>query len=120
MVGLEFELSLIVESTDQRRVGMEGFDMFVVIARIRRCLSAIFADVQFISTTFITVAMRQSVHFSLMRFQTAALSKCLLAFVAFKRTNACMCSGVPLEIEGVVEAFSAERAEIPFQLTVIF
>lgn len=98
---------------------MEHFDMFVMIGWIIRCLSTIFADVEFVSTDLVSEALLMSVNFALMRFETATLSECFVALVAFERTNTRVRACVSLQIECIVESFAAERAEIPFELTMI-
>ena len=67
---------------------MSKFDMFIVMARITRRVSAVFADVEFVPTNLVAELVMESVHLTLVRFEAAALSEGLLAQFAFERTNA--------------------------------
>jgi hypothetical protein len=53
-------------------------------------------------------------------FQGTALRKGLFAQVTLVRPNAGVCPGVSLQVECVVEAFAAERAQIPLHVRVTF
>lgn len=86
-VRIELELSSIVVAVKQRRERMSKFDVFVVTARIARRVSAIFADVELMPTDLVAELVMEPVHFTLMRFETAALSERLLAQFALERTN---------------------------------
>lgn len=53
-----------------------------------------------------------------MRLQTAALRKGLFAQIALVRPDSCMSARVPLQVERVIKALSAERAQVPFDVRV--
>lgn len=52
------------------------------------------------------------------RLQRASLGKRFLAQIALVRANAGVCSGVSLQVERIVESFSAERAQISLHIRV--
>lgn len=120
---------------------MQGFDVLVVIGRVGGRVSAILADVEFIAADLVAEFVIQPVNFALMGLETAALGERFITLIAFERTNACkrrsrerardndrhcrrvrtcVCARVSLEIERVVESLAAERAQVSFQLTVVF
>lgn len=55
-----------------------------------------------------------------MRLQRAALREGFLAQIALVGPNAGVRSRVPLQVEGVVESFAAERAQVPLHVRVAF
>ena len=66
---------------------MEHFDVFIMIGGISRCLSTIFADVEFVPTGLVPEGLMTPVDFALMRLETATLSECFVTAIAFERTN---------------------------------
>lgn len=64
--------------------------------------------------------MLNTVNLQAVTFQRAPLSETLLAEITLVRSNAGVRPGVPLQVEGVVEAFPAESAQVTFHIAVAF
>lgn len=58
--------------------------------------------------------------FQAVRLERTSLSERLLTQITFVRSNTCMSSGMSLQIEGIVEALSAEGAQVSFDVRVTF
>jgi len=57
-------------------------------------------------------------HLQTVGFQRTSLSERLLAEIALVRSDTCVCPGVALQVKGVIEALSAEGAEIALGVAV--
>lgn len=64
--------------------------------------------------------MLLAVHLQTMRLQRTALRKRLFAQIALVRPDAGVRSRMPLQVERVVEALAAERAQIAFDVRMAF
>lgn len=62
--------------------------------------------------------MLHPVHLQAVRLQTAALRERLLAQVALVRSDSSVGARVTLQVERVVEALAAERAQVPLDVRV--
>lgn len=64
--------------------------------------------------------MLNAVDLQTMTFQGTSLCEALLAEIALVRPYARVRSGVPLQVEGVVEALAAKRAQVTFHVAMAF
>lgn len=83
-----------------------------------RRVAALLADVQLVASLLVGVLQGDAVDLLHVGLQGAALGEGLVAEVALVWTDACMRAYVSFEVEGVVEAFAAEAAEMPLCLIV--
>lgn len=72
------------------------------------------------ATLLVGILVLDAVHFEAVRLQRAALRERLLTEIAFVGADAGVGSRVSLQVEGVVEALAAERAEISLHVRVAF
>ena len=62
--------------------------------------------------------MLNPMDFEAVAFERTPLCETLLAKVAFIGSDSCVRPRMPLKVEGVVEAFAAESAEVSFHVAV--
>lgn len=115
---LELEVALVVEFQQCRTVGMVVLEMQVVNFGLVGCVATLFAHVDLLSSLFVGVLMLGTVHLQRVRLERAPLSERLVAHVTLVRTYAGVSSGVPFQVERIVESFAAERAQVSFDVTV--
>lgn len=77
-----------------------------------RCVAALLAHVQLVASLLVGVLQGDAVDLLHVRLQRAALGEGLVAEVALVWTDACMRAHVSFEVEGVIEAFAAEAAQV--------
>lgn len=117
---VEFEVSFVVELEKSRTVGMVILEVEVVEFGFASRVTAFLTHIDFGTALFVGVAVLDAMHLQAVRFQGAPLGERLLTQVAFIWTNTCMRSGVSLEIEGIVEAFSTESAKVSLNIRMTF
>lgn len=136
----ELEVALVVELEKGRRVGVLVLQVDVVDFRLVRGVSALFTHVHlrgrlalrikqigqrifptYLSASlFVGILMLNTVHLKTMRLKRAPLSERFLAQIALVGSDSRVGSGVSLQVEGVVEALAAERAEVSLDVRVAF
>lgn len=80
--------------------------------------AALLADVQLVASLLVGVLLRDAVDLLHVGLQGAALGEGLFAEGALVGTDSCMRAYVSLEVEGVVEAFAAEAAQVSLGVVV--
>lgn len=81
-------------------------------------MAALLADVQLVASLLVGVLLGDAVDLLHVGLQGAALGEGLVAEGALVGTDSCVCAYVSLEVEGVVEAFSTEAAQVSLRLVV--
>lgn len=94
------------------------FQVDVVHFGLASRVTALLTNVHLSASLLVGVLMLHAVHLEAVRLQRTALREALLAQVALVRTHAGVRARVTLQIEGVVEAFAAESAQIAFDFRV--
>lgn len=116
---VDLDDSPVVASLERGRVGMECLQVFQVFFRVLGRATAVLAHVQLGTSLLVLERELDLVHFVQVRLETAALRELAVAFGALERSHARVCSRVPFEIEGVVEALLTERAQVTFDVAMV-
>lgn len=81
-------------------------------------MAALFADVNFISALFVSVADVHAVDFATVRFKRTPLCKGSVALATCVRFHTCVNSCVTLQVKGVVKTFATKCTKVSFDVTV--
>lgn len=114
----KLEVSLVVELEQGRTVRVVLLEVQVVDFWLVARVTALLADVHFGPALLVSVLVLDAVDFQRVRLQGATLGEGLVAQDALVRAHPGVRPGVPLEIEGVVEALAAEGAQVALDVAV--
>lgn len=114
----ELEVSLVVKLEQGRAVRMVLLEMKVMDLGLVARVAALLAHVHFSPTLLVRVFVLNAMDLQGVRFQGATLREGLVTQDTFVGAHACMCPGMPLEIEGVIEALATEGAQVAFDVAV--
>lgn len=117
---VELEVPLVVELEQCGTVRVFLLQVQVVVFGLSSGVTALFAHVHLGSPLFVGVAVLDAVHLEHVRLQRAALSERLATVRANVRSHTCVRSCMSFQVEGVVESFGTEDAQVSLDVTVAF
>lgn len=82
------------------------------------CEPTLFAYIQLGAPLLVGILLVNTMDFLQMGLKRATLSEGLVTQAAFVGAHTRMCSDMSFEVEGIIEAFAAEVAEVPFDVIV--
>jgi len=116
-LGVELEMPFVIELEEGGGVGVLLLQVEVVHLGLLGRVPTVLTNIDLRSALLVLVLVRHSVHFQAVALEGASLGEGLFTEIALVRPNSCMCPGVPLQIECIIESLSTECAEVTLGVT---